>query len=632
MATVTSINKSVLWINKGRTNQHGRRRAFSFAWKGGKMKRICSVFLVLAILLCLFSPITAYAIGEGNIDGGGGSMGDGTSESYWNSGNEGVRITVVDAESHAPVTTPVDFTNKSPTNTQMHFGKVSKISYSGGQSLSPTTANYSYFNPAQVIPRIISTSSGGNNIEAIKRYFCSEYVLMRIAEVTGMNYEVMIGGDYKILLEPVAYFKYKGVMYAMSATEAALYDEQVSGNLRNAMASLTHKNLPLAMFLETPDLGYPAWSGSRTSSASNADIKSSLGLGIVRFSDAESPSELDGYDYEYRVNTEVITSVTVSGSQSDPDNPTTVRFNIGSQSYTVSNVYYPASDSQLVWVRWVTPSTPQDMVITVSVSGPGSPAQTNIYAKIMDLDKNPPPNPVADDRNDSFSAAPIPNRPQKTSAGWSIWRPWWQEYWVWIENWEQCWHSSWVDTSYTDEAGNTVSDGYWDDWYHWIDTGWWEDHGWWEFDLNQYSASLSATMTIAADSQNPTASGRTIKSGYGATQTVTANVSSNQSSAVTGAQNAVSYFPEFRYESYWRLLDRTGSGYSTRFQFKENRYSTYRNRTHFTPIWMPNGAYAVNTWLIDCWTPDGMLTMNLTDSLTIQGNLWQDWHVAPLKP
>ena len=41
--------------------------------------------------------------------------------------------------------------------------------------------------------------------------------------------------------------------------------------------------LPLSMFLETPDLGYPAWSGATNKNASNADIKSSLGLGIVRF-------------------------------------------------------------------------------------------------------------------------------------------------------------------------------------------------------------------------------------------------------------------------------------------------------------------------------------------------------------
>lgn len=161
------------------------------------------------------------------------------------------------------------------------------------------------------------------------------------------------------------------------------------------------------------------------------------------------------------------------------------------------------------------------------------------------------------------------------------------------------------------------------------DYPYWCDHGWWEFDLNRYSASLSASMSIKCDDKNPTASGRVMKSGYGVNQTVTGSISSNRSSAVTQPQNAVSYFPEFGYETYWRLLERMGSG---RFEFQKNNYSTYKNRTHFSPIWMPDGAYTVNTWLIDGWTPDGMLSANLTDSLTIRGNLWQDWHIGPKKP
>lgn len=104
------------------------------------------------------------------------------------------------------------------------------------------------------MPRIIS-SNGQSNIEAIKKYFCSEYVVKRIADITGMNYDTLIGGDYKLLLEPVAYFTFQGVMVATTATEAALYDQKVNGLLRSWMQSLTHKNLPLAMFLKHPILG-----------------------------------------------------------------------------------------------------------------------------------------------------------------------------------------------------------------------------------------------------------------------------------------------------------------------------------------------------------------------------------------
>ncbi len=563
------------------------------------MKRITSAFLSLVLLLALFCvPAYADTGGSGNVDGGGGNVGDATSHGSWNPGNEGVRVTVVRASDHAVVTTPFDFTNKTPSTGIYHFGKVSKLQYNGGVGLSPVKGGYSFKNPGQPMPRIISTN-GTNNIEAIKKYFCSEYIVKRIADITGMDYDTLIGGEYKILLEPLAYYKFEGVMIASTATEAVFYDEIVGGQLRYWMGSLTHKNLPLAMFLETSDLGFPAWSGSTTSIASNANIKSSLGLGIIRFEEQPEPPVITTYDYIYRVNTEVVTTVDVSGGQSDPDRPARVTFTIGGRSYNVGNVYYPSGDSQLAWVRWTTPSTPQDMTITVRVSGPGS-AQGTINCKIVDLDKNPPPNPVADDRNDSFSPVPVPSRDQQTSARWTVWRPWWYAYWVW----------------HSDGDGG----------------GWWCDHGWWEFDLDRYSASLSSTIQIKCDSKNPTASGRTMKSGYGINQAVTASVSSNQSSAVTPAQNAVSYFPEFRYETFWRLLDRVGSGYNARFEFKKNEYSTYRGRTHFSPIWMPDGSYTVNTWLIDCWTPAGMLSMNLTDSLTIRGNLWQDWHIAPLKP
>ena len=563
------------------------------------MRKLWSVLLTLAVVFCMSTPLTAYATGEGNIDGGGGNMGDATSHGSWNPGNEGVRVTIVRSSDHAVVSTPFDLTNKAPSSSIYHFGKVSKIQYNNGTGLSPVQGGYIYKTPSQAIPRIISTN-GKNNIEAIKSYFTDEQVIRVIAEQAGMDYDTLIGGEYKILLEPIAYYKFEGVMIATTATEAALYDEVVGGQLRYWMGSLTAKNLPLSMFLETPDLGYPAWSGPTNKNVSNSDIKSSLGLGIVRFEEQPEEPVISTYDYAYRTNTEVITAVEVSGGQSDPDNPVTVRFHIDGTTYTVSNVYYPSGDSQLAWVRWTTPDEPQDMTIDVDVSGPGS-AQATIHCKIVDLDENPPPNPVADDRNDSFTPSPVPDRPEKTSAQWTIWDPWWQEYWVWHSTGE--------------------------------DSGYWCDPGWWEFDLDRYNASLSATTKITPDEKNPTASGSTMKSGYGINQVVTARVSSSQRSATTPLQNAVSYFPEFNYESFWRLLDRISiSSSSSRLEFQKNEYSTYNRRTHFTPIWYPDSSYMVNTWVIDCWTPAGMLSVNLTDSLSIRGNLWDDWHIAPLDP
>ena len=350
------------------------------------------------------------------------------------------------------------------------------------------------------------------------------------------------------------------------------------------------------------------------------EIIGSLGLGIVRFNEVVTP-EVIAADYEYRVDTDVVTTVTISGGQSDPDHPVSVTFSILGRNYTVNNVYYPEDGQQLVWVKWHTPSTEQYITINVSVSGGGSASKGTITANIVDLDRNPPPNPVADDRNDSYNAgnAIIPANPQKTSASWSVWRPWWKEKWVWHSDWK------WKTGSHTEECKEDCesSHGYWED------EGEYVDEGWWEFSLDRYSASLSATMDLTTDAKSPTATATTIKSGYGVNISVNASASTGQSSATTPPQTAVSYFPEFYYKTYWRLLDRTRSGYHAGFEFRNNHYSTYNRRTHFTPVWMPNGTYTVYTYLLDCWTPDGMLSVNLTDSVQISGDLWDDWHIAP---
>ena len=110
-----------------------------------------------------------------------------------------------------------------------------------------------------------------------------------------MDFDTLIGGDYKLVVEPLAYLCYNGQQFAMTATEAALYDQVVNGDLRKKLGTLTHKNLPLAIFLEEADLGYAAWSGSRTEKASNGDIISSLGIGIVRFNEVTTPPEHRSY-------------------------------------------------------------------------------------------------------------------------------------------------------------------------------------------------------------------------------------------------------------------------------------------------------------------------------------------------
>lgn len=130
---------------------------------GGKDEKIFIYLLCFIFLLSMQRNV--YAVGEGNIDGGGGGMGHGTSEYYWNSGDDGVRVTIIRDSDNTAVSTPVDFTNRHPDNIQFHFGKVSKIQYRNGALLIPTTSTYLYNNPEQPLPRIVS-SDGNVNIAA----------------------------------------------------------------------------------------------------------------------------------------------------------------------------------------------------------------------------------------------------------------------------------------------------------------------------------------------------------------------------------------------------------------------------------------------------------------------------------
>ncbi|MBR5091671.1 MAG: hypothetical protein IK093_19795 [Ruminiclostridium sp.] len=574
------------------------------------MKRIKKIIAsaLLAVFIGLQS-IPAYAdnVGDPNIDNGGGGLQGGTSTNFWYQTDDGVRVTIVDSKTGEEKSASIDYTNKSPDDIVVHFGKNSKRDYTNGMALTASTGKYTYRKPSQALPIIVSDGEYYvSNIDEIRSYFTDEQVVKAIASDLGFKFDDLINGDFKLMIEPIVYITYNGTRCAMTATEAALYNLKTGGDLINKFGPLSHKNLPLAMFLEDDDLGYRAWAGSTTSRATDSDIINYLGVGIVSFKEPDEEVEVDTSDYEYRVDTDVYTSVTVSGGKHTPDNPVTVTFEIKNTTYTVNNIVYPDGASQLVWVRWHTPTTPQKVTIKVTVIGGAETSKGTIIANIVDLDENPPPDPKATDRNDKFTPVNPPNKAQSTTAAWSKYYAYWVPNYVWISHW--VWHTR------TNPDGSVS--GYWQDHGHW------EDKGDWSFDQDMYSVSLTANMTIAPDAKNPTKSGRTIKSGYGINERVTASASG--SGEHTDIQNAVTYFPEFKYKKYWRLLEKVSGGY----EFKKNEYSTYNNRTHFTPVWYPDGTYTVYTWALDCWTPAGMLSTNLTDSVTIKGNVYDDWHIA----
>lgn len=568
------------------------------------MKKIIKLIpLFTAVFLCLQTAV--FAEGDPNVDNGGGELQDGTENNFWNPGEDGVRVSVVDSETGAVKSASIDITNINASNIKLHFGKVCKSSYISGTSLKSSTEPYIYYNPAQAVPTIIS-DGGFVDIEAIRSYFTDKQVITSIGGYLGFSLNTLTNGDYKLLIEPVMYITYRNKRTAMTATEAALYNLETDGAVINRFAPLSHMNLPFSMFLEEDDLGYRAWTGETNAYAADSDIINYLGIGIVTFKEKEKKEEVEveSGTYEYRVDTDVYTSITVSGGEHTPDNPITVTFTIKNRQYTVGNVVYPEGSSQLVWVKWHTPLTEQTVNIDVSVEGGASVSEADITAKIVDLNENPPPDPNAQGRNDSFSPVSPPSKLQKTTAAWSVWESYWKEKWIWVPY--MVWHPT------------TSGNGYWQD------HGDWEDQGEWKFRSKSFSVSMDAEMEISPDEKNPTAKGSVMKSGYGINEVVTGYVTGN--GEYTSIQNAVSYFPEFKYKTYWRLLDRMGTN---RLEFRKNKYSTYNRRVHFSPLWYPDGEYKVYTWVIDCWTPAGMLSKNCTDSLTIEGSVFDDWHVSP---
>ena len=578
----------------------------------------------------LFSiSICAFAVGEGNIDNGGGGMGAGTSTNKWVPGEEGVRVTVVRASDGAQVSQSFDMTNINLRDSVYTFGIYSKLRYRNGEvSLVLEAADYTVIRPTISMPRIISSGSSSASIDEIKRYFCSEYAVQLVANTTGIEYDTLINGQYKILIEPVAYFLFNGNYFAMSAHQAALYDQMLSGGLRSKMVSLTHKNLPLAMFLERAELGYPAWTGTTTKNVSNDTIINYLGLGVVHFTEEPIPEESietpdpeeddwwygfgwmygvgngnpAGPQYAYRTDTDVITSIRVTADQEyNPDNPLSARFVIDGNNYLVEDIVIPEDESQIVWVKWHTPDEPGEVTIRVTVGGRTRTAR----AVIEEIVDNEPPDPKANDRNDLYQLPNVPVQTETETLSWGVWSASWHEYWEWIPNWE------WTGT-------------------HWVDNGQWVDNGWYDFTFNRYHATLDANQSISPNSKVPTASGNRMKSGYGFDTSLECRIDTNAPvRAYTQAQTTQMFFPEFEYSTYFRVLDRNVQSYRSTFQFKENRYSTYKSRSHFTPVWFPDGAYKTYTMVYDAWTPAGMLRVNKTASLNLVGNLFEDWHIAP---
>jgi len=556
--------------------------------------------IVYVLLFLCFFTRSVLAAGSGNIGTGGGELNSGKEGYTWPGiGYDGVRITIVDAESGVQRSIPIDFSNISiaASDNICHFGSKSKIDYRNGAALSPQISSYKNYKPDVPLPQIISGNSKQASIAEIRQYFCSEAAAVMISDKVGVPYEDIESGKYKLVIEPIIYIIYQNLYFAMTTTEAGLYNRLTGGDLGYHFPTVIMKNHALALFLEKDDLGFSAWTGSTTTTRTTDEMINILGIGIVSYQENQEPTEIK-YDRQYRVDTDVIIAVELSTSkQKTPDAPAYATFKIDGQTYTHSDIYIPENGSQLAWIKWRTPSKPG--TVSISITSNCNTSVSQITAEIVDLGQNIPPDPQANDRYDSFRIPQVPTKANISTLTWGEWDCWWHPDWVWHDTGDN--------------------------------SGYYCDHGWWQYEWISYSASLAAEFEATPDAKSPTAFEKTMKSGYGIRAYVSTKLRfTAPSSQLTGIQNVIAYFPEYDYQTYWRLLKRLDTGYTSTFEFQENIYSTYENSVHFTPAWYPDGKYSPYAECLDAWTPAGMLQVNVSDYIMIDGVLYDDWHIRPL--
>lgn len=345
----------MLGATRCRTFLFGERKQMKFK---KQLTRITAGMITLK--LCTTNAFAGLNLG--NADGTGFSSG--TSNNYWgvhtDSGTslndtEGLRVTVYDSESNSKVFNTIDISgnaNISAVSDMNYFAdgselipKTTWLSYVGTTYNSLSTNDMIRFNNAvtdrncfgdgysvQYVEALSSIDiisiNNSSHLEEIKALLSEENFLKNLCDImSGMEYEDIIKGKYKLAFEPVAYFRYNGQNWAMSATECGLLNKYMknyfsstwnsTNNLRALLGPLTHSNLPRSAFLENKDLGISVYSPSTSdyyngNSNYNSDtcIIRCMGIGVLTGNNDDNDDEVEEGTAaaEYHTDTDVYTS------------------------------------------------------------------------------------------------------------------------------------------------------------------------------------------------------------------------------------------------------------------------------------------------------------------------------------
>ncbi len=529
---------------------------------------------------------------------------------------------------------------------------------SGSKSFRTVNSSMKFIaDPA--LPPVPVTHKG--SLAAVKRYFGKTGTLQRVLEIgTGGNVEGTLMGlpisiekpdgtteaakiedilpydsgsgrknkvPWVVVYEPMLLLHHKsGVDHtAMSATDMALL--QMAGmplrGTHGEDVTTLFRNLPNSAFLTDRWFGFSVVGGMSTYWPNDRIVQhGGYGMRYLAGKNREVADEtkppISGE--ELRTDTDVYFNFRIRnrGYTKDDDignhNSVTVEFFVNGTSIgTHSNIVLKAGTSQLAWVKYHTPDTPQTLTVTCEVRGgenvDGIPQAANVDAAsktyhLIQLEEKIPPDPKAKDpatgkpvlTPTGFSVPTVPKQPEVKEYTWHYYTCYWVPYWV---------------------------DG--------------EDHGNYEYDTHSCYAKLIVDGSGKVKPDIASEGGRcftateeggkwTMKSGYGIKADIQASYQGSGTSDITNIQNSNVTFPEFGYVKFNRFLEENGGIW----RFKENKYSTYKRRVHFTPLWFPDGMdYTPHIFLFDCWCPAGEMKTEIRESIHIEGNVYDDYTVIP---
>lgn len=314
---------------------------------------------------------------------------------------------------------------------------------------------------------------------------------------------------------------------------------------------------------------------------------------------AQWEETLDGLEVQpiapnaaYREATQVITSYwLVNENDRDylPSDGVTLRFDIKDShgdlyhTLTRSQVVVPANDRNLIYIKWQVPEGLRGMPMVIQVSleygGIREIVAQRSYSTIpCEWYQTPDTQFAYAAPNGLFGSAPAQ---QSISTAWS---------------------------EYVYEGGRLVR--------------------------KRYQLKMPVT-TVSVSPQSPTAEYRVgswyMKSGYGFTITAAPVTPTTPTLGYTMAPEDSYTLPQYGYALYPEYGYAYGEGTCTTLSGEEllslPQFLDY-GRVHFTPIWYPDGAYTVAVVRSDCWTPVGMVETISTQTLRIQGSVYDDWYVG----